>query len=116
MLLPVQLPDSLPYFRGCVVRAIHVAVGTAIEPGSKIIDFSVDLGSGPSFGCAPVAHYRVSSIEGGEIRQIDVAVGQEIGPAAVIGLLSAERETPDPKPARVTIASVVHHQAWWDEL
>jgi hypothetical protein len=43
MLLSINLPESLPFFRSCVVGAIHVASGDEIEPGSKILDFSIDL-------------------------------------------------------------------------
>jgi hypothetical protein len=119
MLLSVQLPGSVPVFQTCVIRAIHVSPGAPVEPGSKLVDFSVDLTASQSNGCTPVAHYRVVSAESGLMRGIDVAVGQEIEATAVIGHLSIEGDTGDEGPARaarVTVASIVHNEGWWDEL
>jgi hypothetical protein len=119
MLLSITIPHSLTRFESGVVRAIHVGSGAEIEPGSMILDFSVDLSAGPSTGCPPVAHYRIVSAEKGSVHTVHVAVGQEIGPTTILGLLNTGGEPAEGEPvraARMTAASILRTAVWWDEL
>lgn len=119
MLLSIQLPAPAFESQNCVVRVIHVSEGAVVAPGSKIIDFSVDLSAGQSYDCAPIAHYRLASMEGGLLHRVGIVVGQEIDATAIIGLLSTAGDVASVTPertARVAVASILHHDDWWDEL
>lgn len=119
MLVPLQMPQVLPGDQTCVVRAIHALPGSALEIGESVIDFSVDLSAGQAFDCAPIAHYRLALAEPGRLKSIDVIEGQEIALDTIIGMLDVEEGRADdarPRAALVNVASILHHDDWWDEL
>jgi hypothetical protein len=119
MLVPLQLPQVLPGDQICVVRAVHASAGSALDIGESVIDFSVDLSAGQAFDCAPIAHYRLALAEPGRLKSIDVTEGQEIALDTVIGMLDVEEGRSDggrARAAQVNVASILHHDDWWDDL
>jgi hypothetical protein len=119
MLVPLQMPLVLPGDQTCVVRAVYASPGSALDIGESVIDFSVDLSAGQAFDCAPIAHYRLALAEPGRLKSIDVIEGQEIALDTVIGMLDVEESRADngySRAALVNVASILHHDDWWDEL
>ena len=119
MLVRLQLPQVLPGDQLCVVRAVHALPGSVLDIGESVIDFSVDLSAGQAFDCAPIAHYRLALAEPGRLKSMDVTEGQEIALDAVIGMLDVDESRADDGPDRaalVNVASILHHDDWWDDL
>ena len=119
MLVPLQMPQVLPGDQLCIVRAVYPAPGSVLAIGESVIDFSVDLSAGQAFDCAPIAHYRLALAEPGRLHNIDVSEGQEIALDTIIGMLDVEESQATDGPARaalVNVASILHHDDWWDEL
>ena len=119
MLVRLQMPQVLPGDQTCVVRAVHASPGRALDIGESVIDFSVDLSAGQAFDCAPIAHYRLALAEPGRLQSMDVTEGQEITLDAVIGMLDVDEIRTDDGPGRaamVNVASILHHDDWWDDL
>jgi hypothetical protein len=108
----------LPDFISGVIRAVHVGEGDLVTPGAALADFSVDLSAGHSYDCAPIAHYRVVFGEVGRLSRLDIQQGQEIAAHAMLGLLELELkdEAAVERTARVMVASILHHDDWWDDL
>ena len=119
MLVPVQMPQVLPGEQICVVRAVYPSPGSDLGIGESLIDFSVDLSAGQAFDCAPIAHYRLALAEPGRLKSIDVSEGQEIALDTVIAMLDVDEAQAGPAFARaalVNVASILHHDDWWDDL
>jgi hypothetical protein len=119
MLVPLQMPQVLPGDQTCIVRAVYASPGSALDIGESVIDFSVDLSAGQAFDCAPIAHYRLALAEPGQLKSIDVVEGQEIALDTIIGMLDVEDGRSDDasdRAARVNVASILHHDDWWDDL
>lgn len=119
MLVPLQMPQVLPGDQVCVVRAVYASPGSALDIGQGVIDFSVDLSAGQAFDCAPIAHYRLALAEPGRLKSIDVIEGQEIALDTVIGMIDVDEGRGDDgrtRAALVNVASILHHDDWWDDL
>jgi hypothetical protein len=118
MPIPICLPDFLPDFMSGVIRAVHLGEGDRVTPGTALADFSVDLSAGQSYDCAPIAHYRLVFGEEGRLARLDIRQGQVIAAHAVLGLLDLEPKEETAaggRTARVMVASILHHDDWWDE-
>lgn len=117
MLLNIELP----HFGGDAkarVRAVHVREGDHVSLGVALLDVSVDFSAGISFDCPPVSHFRVLSREAGWLLRLTVARGGHLGSGTTIGLLGttldADPDEAPARPARLTVASVLEQDAWWD--
>lgn len=119
MIVSVQLPQVLPGDPVCTVRAIHAVAGGTLGIGDGVIDFSVDLGAGQAFDCPPIIHFRLALAEAGRLDRIDVSVGQEIEVGDIVAMLhtdGGDAADGEVRVARVNVASILHHDDWWEDL
>lgn len=119
MLLTLSLPRINEYMTTAVVEAIYATEGTALTPGAKLLDVSVDLSKSIPHDCPPISHFRLALRERVWLRRLAIAKGDEIEVGAVLGLFSTDADEPlDGEPARalrVTVAGIVFRPDWWSD-
>lgn len=110
---------SLPAFAATAavrVVALHAAPGDRLEPGALLADLVIDFGVGLMRDCPPVSTCRILLQEGGWLRTLTLAEGQAVAAGQPFALLSTGHDEPPAPPARearVTLASILHHDDWW---
>lgn len=115
MWLSVSLPD---FAAGASVRVAqcHAAEGDRLECGAALVDLVIDFSAGVLRDCPPVATCRIVLQEAGWLRVLAVAAGDDVPADGLVALLATEAdEAPAPasREARLTAASVLHHDDWW---
>ncbi len=86
-------------------------------PGSKLLDFSVDLSAGAAHDCPPISHYRLVLRERGRLVRLNVGQGDALMPGVAVAMLATDTgdtaDDPRARLARVTVASIVFHAEGW---
>lgn len=117
MLLAIELPRFHELMTTGVVTAVHTAPGTALAPGTPLIDVRVDLSEAAAQDCPPVSWFRLVCREHGVLRALTAAEGSELAPGARIGLVTTtpdEASTGEPmRAARVTVAGILPPDTAW---
>jgi len=114
MLLGLYLPKLLPDMTVAVVEAIYPAVGDTLPAGDKILDLSVDLGSGFRQDCPPISHYRLVAREAVRLRSIHISPGEACAPGVLMAVFGDDAD-PDEiaRPLRFATAGIVSHPGMW---
>lgn len=119
MLMALPLPAFGTAFVSATVSALHATEGAILASGAALLDFSVDLSGGVAYDCPPIAHYRMVTRDAGWLLRLTVEKGQAVQPGDLVAILgTVEGEHPDgpiAREARVTVASILHHDDWWDD-
>lgn len=119
MLLTLSLPLIIEHMTTAVILKIHAAEGTALIPGAKLLDLSIDLSRSIAHDCPPISHFRLAARERVWLRQLTIMQGGEFEVGATIGKFSTEPdETLDDEPARglrITVAGIIHHADLWSK-
>lgn len=119
MLMALPLPAFGTAFVTATINALHAAEGAFLASGTALLDFSVDFSGGVAYDCPPISHFRVVIRDAGWLLRLSVAKGQAVEPGTMLAILGTEQgEDPDgqiTREARVTLASMLHHDDWWDE-
>ena len=112
---------SLPRFAEQVtvkVSRIYATPGQWLDPGSALLDLTVDMSVGALRDCPPVSACRIVMREGAWLRALPFGPGDEVPADVSVALLSTEADEPEAAPgrdARVTIATILHHADWWTQ-
>ena len=119
MLLNLTLPRINEHMTSAVITAVYSEVGTALPPGAKLLDLSIDLSAVLPHDCPPVSLYRITLRDRVWLRKLAAAPGDDIAVGAVVALFSTEPdESLDADPARavrVTIAGILDPATGWRE-
>lgn len=119
LLLTLSLPLIIEHMTTAVILKIYAAEGTALIPGAKLLDLSVDLSRSIPHDCPPISHFRLAVRERVWLRRLTVMQGGEFEVGASIGKFSTEPDEPfDGEPSRavrITVAGILHHADWWSE-
>ena len=119
MLLNLTLPRINEHMTTAVVKTIYPEINTALQFGAKLMDLSIDLSAVLPHDCPPVSMYRIALRDRVWLRQLAVAIGDDIAVGATLAQFSTEPDEPlrgDPARAvRVTIAGILDPGTWWRE-
>jgi hypothetical protein len=100
-----------------LIECVHVAPGTAMRSGDKLLDLSVDLSSAFSQDCPPISFYRVVVRENVVLREFLPVRGQSCKVGDLIALFSTTADETKDQPAqrgiRSATAGIVHHSGLW---
>ncbi|GGE11024.1 hypothetical protein GCM10011390_32600 [Aureimonas endophytica] len=117
MILHVTLTAMMPHMRDATIECLHAGPGQRLAPGSRLLDFSVDLGASFAQDCPPISFHRMVLREPVFLRRLDVAAGDRRDVGALLALLSTEPEedlsAPPARPARLSSAAIMHHAEMW---
>ncbi len=117
MLLTVTLPMVNPFMASGLVQACYLAPGAQVVPGTRLLDFKVDLSAALSHDCPPISFHRLALRERAWLRRLLVAPGQDVAAGAVLALLSTDPEESlegtEHRPARCSIAGILPQPDWW---
>ncbi len=116
MILVLTMP-SLGALEGIqTVQNIHVAPGSEIKVGTKLLDVRLDLGEAAPQDCSPVSYFRLVSREKAWLRHLAVGDGAVCQRGQLLAVLStAPQEPADAPPARalrISTASILGEAEW----
>ena len=115
--MTLTLPRINELMTSAVVLAIHAAAGSALTPGAKLLDLSVDLSAAAAHDCPPISLYRIVLRDRAWLRRVAVARGDDVAVGALLAYFSTEPdEALDGKPARpvrVMIAGILAQEDGW---
>ena len=119
MLLTLALPQLNDLMLTGIIGTLHVAEGTEMTPGSKLLDVTVDLSDVAPQDCPPVSYYRIAVRERVWLRRLDVAAGDDVPTGTVLAHFSTDPDepldAPSARPLRVTIAGILGDSEGWGE-
>lgn len=119
MLIGVPLPSFGTAFVTATINALHVSTGTFLTAGTALLDISVDFSGGVAYDCPPISHYRVVMRDAGWLVRLPFEKGQAVRPGTLVAILGTEADEPPDgrieREARVTLASILNQDDWWDE-
>jgi hypothetical protein len=101
MILSLSLPKISEHLLGATIHRILAQPGAELRPGSPVCEVRADLGAAGQQDCPPVLYFRVVATERAHLSRMVVAVGDAIGPNALLGVATtAAGESADGAPAR----------------
>lgn len=119
MLLTLTLPRINELMSTAVVETIHAVSGSALTPGTKLLDLSVDLSAVAAHDCPPVSLYRIVLRDRVFLRRVAVARGDELAVGALLAQFSTDPEEPldgeAARAVRITIAGILAPSESWHE-
>lgn len=119
MLLTLTLPRINELMISAVVETIHAAAGSALAPGAKLMDLTVDLSAVAAQDCPPISLYRIVLRDRAWLRRVAVACGDDVEVGALLAHFSTDPDEPlEGEPARavrVTIAGILAQSEGWRE-
>jgi pyruvate/2-oxoglutarate dehydrogenase complex dihydrolipoamide acyltransferase (E2) component len=110
VILSLELPRMGDLMTRGVIETIHVAEGSPIQPGTKLFDVRVDLGSAADRDCPPVFVFRVVAREKGWLRRLCCAAGDVKAVGEQLARISTDANEPvDAPPGRTcrTISATI---------
>jgi len=116
MWLRVSLPPFAATGASIRIAQRHAATGDRLDRGAPLVDVTVDFSAGVFRDCPPVMTFRIVMQEAAWLRHLEILPGEAATPDAPIALLSTDATSaPEPaaREARVTMASILHHDDWW---
>jgi hypothetical protein len=117
VLLTLPLPRIGEYMTSAVIKKLHAAEGTALTPGAKLLDLTVDLSAAVPHDCPPISHYRVTLRDRVWLRRLAVAAGDEVEIGETLARFTTEPDEPldgDPvRAVRVSLAGILDTSDWW---
>ena len=119
MLLTLTLPRINEYMTTAVIETVYAADGTALRPGAKLFDLSVDLSKSIPHDCPPISYFRLALREAVWLRRLVVAKGDELDVGAPLAQFSTAPDEPlegdSARAPRVTIAGIIFRPDWWSD-
>ena len=116
MLLNLPLPRINPYMTRAIIDKIHVATGSAMPLGSKLLELTLDLSAAAPHDCPPVGHYCLIIRDRVWLRRLYVDLGDEPAVGANLAMFSTEADEPLDGPpsrqARIAIVGIVPVLSW----
>ena len=116
MILAVERPVFQQAGEMVTIDAVHVGVGDAITPGTRLFDCTVDLSSTHPHDCPPQTLYRVIARDTGWLRSLAIAPGQPLNGSAPLALLSTDPDEPigagGQRAVRLAIAAIQPSRLW----
>lgn len=117
MIFEFRLPLISPHMSEGLIECLYTTPGSALKPGDKLLDLSVNLSNNFAQDCPPISFYRVVIREKLFLREIRVARGQSCKVNEVIAVFSNEAEEPLDQPAqrgiRCATVGIIHHPGLW---
>ncbi len=117
MILDFKLPAVSPHVNEALLECIYVSAGTAVKPGDKLLDLSVNLNNAFEQDCPPVSFFRVIVREKAIMREFRAARGESRKLDEVVAIFSTDPNEPLDQPAqrglRVATAGIIHHAGLW---
>ncbi len=115
-MLSLLIPHQGEAIASSTVVQVHVAVGTAIRPGTKLFDVRFDHEVAGAMDCQPTSFFRVVSGESGWVREIAVSPGTVAAPGSIVARISSQPDEPltaeVARPLRVSLAAILHEPVW----
>jgi hypothetical protein len=100
-----------------LIECLYATPGSALKPGDKLLDLSVDLSNNFAQDCPPISFYRVILREKLVLREFRFAPGQSCKVDEVIAVFSNDAQEPVDRPAqrgvRFATAGIIHHPGLW---
>jgi hypothetical protein len=116
LLLNLPLPRINPYMTTAIIDKIHVATGSAMPLGSKLLELTLDLSAAAPHDCPPVGHYCLIIRDRVWLRRLYVDLGDEPAVGANLAMFSTEADEPLDGPpsrqARIAIVGIVPVLSW----
>ena len=116
MLLNLPLPRINPYMATAIIDKIHVAAGTAMPIGGKLLDITIDLSAAAPHDCPPVGHYCLIVRDRVWLRRLCIVPGDQPEVGANLAMFSTEPDEtlngPPSRNARVTIVGIIPTLNW----
>jgi hypothetical protein len=101
VILSLSLPKMGDHLLGATVHRILARVGDELRPGTPLLEVRADLGAAGQQDCPPVQSFRIVATERAHLSRLLVAVGDALGPGAVLGLATTTTgENDDGPPSR----------------
>jgi hypothetical protein len=117
MLLDFRLPLINPHMTAARIECLFASPGSALKPGDKLLDISVDLSSSFSQDCPPISYFRVIVRENVFLRELCMIRGQPCKVGETIAFFSTiadeARDVASQRGIRVATAGIVHHSGLW---
>ncbi len=99
------------------IEAVYVRAGDAIARGTRLFDFSLDLGARYAQICPPITYHRAVAHETGHLRNLTAEPGSVFEANADLGLVGlgedACADSPASRPFRVVVAGIVWRPDMW---
>ena len=116
MILSLQMPQMGEQMTVGVIEKIYVAEGSAVQPGSRLLDVRVDLSAVAPQDCPPVYSFRIVARERGWVKQLTPSVGDVCAVGTVLALIGTDSEEPltgsPGRLFRVTFAGILSDSGW----
>jgi pyruvate/2-oxoglutarate dehydrogenase complex dihydrolipoamide acyltransferase (E2) component len=117
MLLDFRVPPISPHLAEARVECVHAALGSALKPGDKLLDLSIDLSPTFEQDCPPISFFRIVVREPVVLREWKAEIGQTLKLGDVVALFSSASEEsiagPSQRSIRVAVAGIMQHSAMW---
>ncbi len=117
MILEFKLPPISPHMTEALIECHYAQPGTAMKPGDKLIDLSVDLSTSFSQDCPPISYYRIVLRERAILCELRQAVGQTAKVGEIVALFSTEAgeatDQPPQRGIRFATAGIIQHAGMW---
>jgi len=117
MIFEFKLPLISPHMSEGLIECLYTSPGSALKPGDKLLDLSVNLSNNFAQDCPPISFYRVIIREKLILREFRFAPGQSCKVDEVIAVFSNDPAEPLDQPAqrviRFATAGIIHHPGLW---
>jgi hypothetical protein len=116
VLLKLVLPTLQSRTERVQVDAIQAAIGEAMRPGARLLEFTAGLDDAAAHDCPPVTTYRMTLSETAWLRELRIAEGVNVAVGEVLAVLSTTPDEPlaggPERSARVAIAAILRPNLW----
>lgn len=110
MMLALPMPRTEDGLGRSLIRHVHISEGSAVKPGTLLLEFVVGADNAMMLDCPPFTHYRLIASEAGHVMRVLVGVGDRIVPGASLAIITTQPGEPESKPVRdmrVSVASSI---------
>jgi hypothetical protein len=116
VLLKLVLPTLQSRTERVQVDAIQAAIGEAMRPGARLLEFTAGLDDAAAHDCPPVTTYRMTLSETAWLRELRIAEGVNVAVGEILAVLSTTPDEPlaggPERSARVAIAAILRPNLW----